>query len=273
MVNDDLNYTNLNKSLTVNRNKSGARFEHQDGVQSIHRAVLILRAVSKYSDKGARLSTIARKVDLHVATTRRILLVLCAEGFITYDSVLKLYYISPAIYSLCTIPQYSIIRNRYRFAIERITKETGDTVYLTIRSGDDTLGLDRAEGHCAIRIIYDIGMRLPLGLGASGLAILSCLPDKEVERILSTHELRYAQHNNMTVEKVRKLLKRARKLGYSLNEGNYQKGVTGVGVCLFDEQDEPIGAITVASISDRMDRSRCDEIAQLVKSEIALTKV
>ena len=72
----------------------------QDGAKSIHRALSVLRAVSEYSDKGARLTKIARKVKLHVATARRILLVLNSEGFVNFDPVSKLYHIGPEIYSL-----------------------------------------------------------------------------------------------------------------------------------------------------------------------------
>jgi DNA-binding IclR family transcriptional regulator len=229
--------------------------------------------VSNYSDKGARLSIIARKVDLHVATVRRILLVLCFEGFVTYEPVSKLYHLGPEIYRLSSIPQYSSIRDCYRLAIERIANKNGDTVYLKVRSGNDTLCIDRVEGNSSISVRFDIGMRLPMGLGASGLAILASLPDDEIQRILAANKFRYAHHANMTIEKVKELIKLARSLNYSLNEGNFQKGVTGVGLSIYNEREEPIGAITVASIFDRMSHNRCEEIAQLIKSEISLTQI
>ena len=246
--------------------------QQSDGTQSIRRAISILRAVVDYNDQGASLSHIARKLDLHVATVRRILSVLVKEDLLMHDPITKLYHLGPEIYSLGNTYQYSVIKNGYRLTLEHISEKSGDTVYLTVRSGNDILCIDRVEGNYFVRIIWDIGMRIPIGLGASGLAMLASFPEDEVESILSANQLRYANHNNMSVEKVRNLVKFARKLGYSLNEGNYQKGVTGVGVPIYNNQKEPIGAVTVASISDRMDRSRCEEIALLIKSEIGLVK-
>jgi len=262
----------MKQTKKSNKHESELDSTQSNGPQSIHRALSVLRTVSKYSEKGARLSEIARKVELHVSTVRRILLVLCMEGFVTFDPVSKLYHLGSEIYSLCSIPQFFPLRNSYRLALENIAKKTEDTVFLFVRSGNDTLCIDRVDGHTTVRIIYDIGMRRPMGVGASGLAILACLPGGEVESILAANKLRYVQHNNMSVERVRDLVKIARELGFSLNKDNVQKDVTGVGVPIGPDKNNPIGAISVASISERMDQKRCAEISKIIKSEITLTE-
>ena len=60
----------MNWFLQLAKNMNDKR---QNSVQSIHRAIAILRAVSKYDEKGVRLSKVAQEVNLHVATTRRLL--------------------------------------------------------------------------------------------------------------------------------------------------------------------------------------------------------
>lgn len=262
----------MKQTQKSNKHESELASTQSNGPQSIHRALSVLRTVSKYSEKGARLSEIAIKVELHVSTVRRILLVLCTEGFATFDPVSKLYHLGSEIYSLCSIPQFFSLRNSYRLALEHIANKTEDTVFLFVRSGNDTLCIDRVDGHTTIRIIYDIGMRRPMGLGASGLAILACLPDVEVERILAANKLRYLQHNNLSVERVRDLVKIARELGFSLNKDNVQNGVTGVGISIGTEENDPIGAISVASTSERMTQKRCAEISQIIESEITITE-
>lgn len=244
----------------------------QTGTQSVQRAVTILRAVARHNNRGVRLTEVAREVQLNIATTRRLLSVLTTEGFITFDPVTKLYYLGPEIYSLGNTDQYSPIRNTYSLILERIAKETEDTVYLVIRTGYDMIAIDRVEGNFSIRIMFETGVRLPLGIGAGSLAILSALPDKELESVLSANKLRYPKYNEMSVVKVRNLVKLARELGYSINDGNFLKGVTGVSVSIYNSKKIAIGAITVASISERLNRDRCDVIAKLITSEILLIK-
>ena len=67
----------------------------------------------------------------------------------------------------------------------------------------------------------------------------------------------------MTVEKVKSLVKFARKIGYAVNEGNTQKGVTAVAIPLFDSQNIPTGAIAVASVSKQIDPIRRAQVAEI----------
>ena len=241
----------------------------QTGAQSVQRAVTILRTVARHNNRGVRLTEVASEIQIHIATTRRLLSALTTERFITFDPVTKLYYLGPEIYSLGNTDQYSPIRNTYSIALERIAKKSEDTVYLVIRSGYDMIAIDRVEGNFSIRIMFDTGVRIPLGIGAGSLAILSALPDKELESVLSINKLRYPKYNEMSVVKIRNLVKLARELSYSINDGNFLKGVTGVSVPIYNVKKKVIGAITVASISERLNRDRCGEIAGLIKSEIA----
>lgn len=248
-----------------------ASSQPQQGAQSVHRTISILRSVARHNDQGARLSKIARDIDLHVATVRRILSALATEGFITHDPVSKLYHLGLELFSLGNKAHQFTIRDWCRVTLERIANETGDTACLIMRSGNDSLCLDRVEGKFPIRIMsYDVGARRPLGIGAGSLALIAFLPDEQVETILSANELRYSKHNNMTARKVRGLVNLSRHLSYSLNKGHFLKGVTGVGVPIYNGQKEVVASISVSAISERMDRYRHKEIAKLIKSEIAL---
>jgi DNA-binding IclR family transcriptional regulator len=245
----------------------------QKGTQSIQRTIALLRAVAQKNDQGVRLSQLARKVGLHVATVRRILTVLAEEGLITYDPASKLYRLGLELYVLGSAAKQFAIREWFHDILKRIAQETEDTVYLITRSGNDALCIDRVEGKFPIRIMtYDIGARHPLGVGTAGLTYLAFLPDDEAEKILYANKSRYGKYNNMNEQKIRSLTALTRKRGYTINEGNYLKGVTGVGFPILNQQGEVIAAISVAAISERMGRRRQLSIVRLLKSEIALMK-
>jgi len=235
------------------------------GAQSIQRAVAILRAVAKHNETGQRLSMIAREVGLNVATARRILQVLCAEGLITHDLVSKLYHLGLALFHLGTAAHQFAIRELFRTSLERIARETNDTVFLLIRSGNDVLCVDRAEGGYHIRTVtIDVGARRPLGIGVGSLALIAFLPEGKFEAIVSANEARYPHYRNMTARKIRILGRASRSAGYVVSEGLFHEGVTSLGIPIFDNE-EVVAAITVAAICQRMDLKRRGEIVRLVK--------
>jgi DNA-binding IclR family transcriptional regulator len=63
------------------------------GVQSIHRAIALLRDVVLHNDRGARLRDLAKRTQLHTATARRMLNALVSEGLLTYDPAARLYHL------------------------------------------------------------------------------------------------------------------------------------------------------------------------------------
>lgn len=242
------------------------RPEYRKGAQSIQRAISLIRAVARHNERGISLSRVAPEAGLHVATAHRILSVLAQEGFITHDPISKLYYLGVDLFLLGNAAQQFTIRNLFRTALERIAAETGDTVFLLMRSGNDALCIDRVEGKFPIRtIMIDIGVRRPLGVGAGSLALITFLPADQFEAILSANASRYPQYKNLTAEDIRKLAAISHHHGYVVSEGLFHEGVTSIGVPLFDPQKEVIASITVSSISQRMDEKRRQEIVQLVR--------
>ena len=53
--------------------------------------------------------------------------------------------------------------------LQRLVQMTQNTIFLTLRSGNDGVCIDRKEGGHAIRSYTVIGTRRPLGIGAGGL--------------------------------------------------------------------------------------------------------
>ncbi|UCF94326.1 MAG: IclR family transcriptional regulator [Desulfobacterales bacterium] len=253
--------------------KSKPHVALQAGAQSVHRTIRLLRAVADSNDRGMRLTQIAQKTGLPTTTVHRILAVLVAEEFLEYDLVSKCYRIGIELYAIASRARRFALRDKYRNCLENIARATQDSVYLVVRSGPDALCIDYIEGKSTIRIMtYDVGSRRPLGIGAGSLALLAFAPDDEVEGILKANELRYRKNNNMTVSELKGLIKQARALGYAFNQGHFMKGINGVGVPIYDEQGDVVAAVSVGSITERINPMRSQEIAELIKSEIALMR-
>jgi len=243
--------------------------DYPKGAQSIQRAISLLWYIAKRNERGVTLSQIARQSGINVATVHRILSALTQEGLISRDPVSKLYHLDFGLFLLGDAAHQYSIRNQFRTLLEHIARESGDTVFLLIRSGNDVLCIDRVEGKFPIRtILVDIGARRPLGIGAGSLALIAFLPDDQFETFLSANATRYLKYKNLTPKDIRNLAAISRKKGYVVSKGLFHDGVTSIGIPMFNRRKEVIASITVSTISQRMDQKRCQEIFRLVKKLI-----
>ncbi len=243
--------------------------KRSNGLQSIHRAVSILRVVSKNNHHGIRLSTICSEVGLKTSTTHRLLSSLVVEEMLTYDPFSKLYHLGFELHKLGGAAyQYSIIEYCHD-AMEKIARETEDTVFLSVRLGASGICLKRVEGTYPVRIFtVDEGSRRPLGIGASNLAILASIPDEQINQVLTFNKKFYPYYNNQTEADIWRLIKLTRKLGYALHDRIYNNDVIAVGLPVFDLRGEVVAAISVAAIPSRMVRERREKIVKLIRSEL-----
>jgi DNA-binding IclR family transcriptional regulator len=192
--------------------------------------------------------------------------VLTREGLVFHDPASRYYHLGIDLFLLAGAAQQFTLRHQFRTALEKIAQETGDTVFLLIRSGNDALCLDRVEGKSPIRTVpIDIGIRRPLGIGAGSLALIAFSAPEQVEPILQANARRYPQFKKLTREDIQSMAARSREFGYVVSEGLFHEGVTSVGMPVFRENGEVIAAITVSSISQRMGEKRRRELYQLVK--------
>lgn len=250
--------------MSTNNDKSGA------GTQSIERATQIMRIIASRNSTGMRLVDIARHAKLERPTVHRIVKCLVNEGLVKGNAESRRYFLGHLTFELGLAASSNFnLRDICHSALVRLAEKSGDTIFLAIRSGADSVCIDRVEGSFPIKTLtLDIGTRRPLGVGAGGLALLMTLPDKTQEEILAANALRLAAYNNLTVPDLKVLLKRCRELGYALNDAHITPGATSVGLPIRSRSGEPLVAISIGAISSRMTAARQRELVSLIRTEI-----
>lgn len=247
--------------------RRGAR---RSGTQSIQRAALLVRLIASRSQPGSRLADVVQHSQLERSTVRRMLKCLIEEGFVRQDAESRRYALGPLVFELglAAAPQFNLV-DICRPALARLAEATGDTVFLTVRSGYDTVCIDRKEGSYPIKTLtLDVGTRRPLGAGAGGLALLMPLPDPEVKAIVNANAVQLRGYNNLTVPSLTAMLQRARELGYALNDNHITAGATSIGLPIISRYGQPFAAISVGAISSRMSAERQRKVAALLRKEV-----
>ncbi|TAK47329.1 MAG: IclR family transcriptional regulator [Xanthobacteraceae bacterium] len=240
------------------------------GTQSIERAAQVMRLIASGNSIGLRLVDISRHAKLERPTAHRILKCLMAEGLVKQDRETRRYFLGHLIFELGLAASTNFnLRDICAPSLTRLAEKTGDTVFLTIRSGFDSVCIDRKEGSFPIRTLtLDVGTRRPLGVGAGGLALLMSLPDQAIQKIISANALRLIAYNNLTVPTVMGLMRRSQKLGYALNDRQITPGATSLGLPIRSRSGEPFLAISIGAINGRMTEERQKELASLIRIEV-----
>ncbi len=241
------------------------------GTQSIERALSLLREIAAHNRGGTRLLDLATRTGLQRPTVHRMLKCLAAENMVQQDPDSHRYFLGSMMFELglSAAPRFNL-REICHPALARIAEATGDTVFLSQRSGLDTVCLDRHEGAFPIKTFtLEIGMRRPLGVGIGSLAILAELQDEDIRNIIASNAPRMPEYG-LTPNSLLSQIKKAQKLGYAVRETPTLAGVRSIGQALHNRSGIPFAALSVSAISSRMTEKRVAELAILLKNEARL---
>lgn len=243
------------------------------GTQSIERALTLMREIAAHNRMGSRLLDLASRTGLQRPTVHRMLKCLTAENMVLQDPDSHRYYLGPMVFELglTAAPRFNL-REICHPAMNRIAEATGDTVFLTQRSGLDAVCVDRQEGTFPIKTFtLEIGMRRPLGVGTGSLAILAALSDEEVRHVINANAPRLPEYG-LTTTSLLAQVKRAQKLGYAVREMPSLAGVRSIGHALHNQSGMAFAALSVSAISSRMSEKRVIELATMLRNETRLVE-
>ena len=237
------------------------------GAQVTARIALLLRLVGR-APAGALISDLVRDSGLTRPTVHRLLASLAAEGLLDHDPARHTWHYGPEIFVMGVVAAERYpIEELARPSLRRLAEETGESAFLSIRRGAETVCLLREEGSFPIRsFVLHEGVRFPLGVASAGLAILAFLPEDEVTALLggSLTETWGPAH---TVAGIRANLEQTRTTGYAVNPGLILEGSWGMGAAIFDRSGRPAWALSLTGIEPRFRPERQPMLGRLLLEE------
>lgn len=243
------------------------------GSQSVQRTLVLLNLVgvlARDRPEGVSLAELTRVSERPKASVRRALIALMHAGYVEQDSKTARYRLGVQAAVLGELASHGADRlgEASTDSLIRLADAAGDTAFLTVRHGSYAVCARRQEGPGPIRnFALAVGDRHPLGIGAGSLAILSALPDEEVEQVIAATAAARQRYPRFDDETMRRLVRRSRKNGYALNDGLVIPGSWAIGVVVPDADDRPVAALSIASIAERLRGARRDELVELLQRE------
>ena len=244
--------------------------EAQASVKTIGRAAHVLQALAEGAAAGMRLADVTAAVGLGKATVHRLLGALVDVGYVEYDEGARLYRLGYGLFALGSAARRFHVADLARPGLMRLAAATGDTVYLSIRDGDQALCLDRCTGSYPIRTLtLDIGDRRPLGIGAGSLALLAFQGESDIARVLATGEEARRDFAGFGCKDLAAMVATTQERGYALNDGRIVGAMMALGVPVRGADGRVLAALSIAAIRERMGEARRAELVAALQQEAA----
>ena len=234
-----------------------------DGVRSVERALQLLEIAA--AENSLRLTDFVSRSDLQKTTVLRLLRTLVDCGYLELEA--DYYRLGPSLIRLATksVPQIDHFANSSR-VVHAIAEECGDSVYLSLRAGENSVCIEAANGDYPVKTLtLRKGDVRPLGVGAGSLAVLSALGETELDKTLPIAAELAREWRGFDQASLRRAVEQTRKQGYALNPSKIIPGVTGIGIPIFSSSGVVLGALSVASLNERMGLERLGQLKGLLE--------
>jgi IclR family KDG regulon transcriptional repressor len=115
--------------------------------------------------------------------------------------------------------------------LQAINEKTKLSAFFGVRSDRQAVLIDKADSAYALKVSSEIGMQMPVLAGAGIKAMLSQLPDEEVDEILARSELKKYTRYSITSKAVykREILE-VRRQGVAYDKEEYIEGMVAFAV-------------------------------------------
>jgi DNA-binding IclR family transcriptional regulator len=257
-------------SPTGKRPRQRARATAPLGTQAIQRAAGILHEIALHRREGLREVDLVMRTGIKQPTVHRILKCLLAEGMVMQDPGTRGYLLGQRIFEFgLAAASHFNLRDYCQAALARLAADTKDTVFLIVKSGFESVVVDRKEGTFPIRTMpLEIGDRRPLGMGAASQALLMALSDAEIAEVIQANDEVLRGEHGVNPDALRRKLTRSRRRGYAVTKGYGYPGITGVGVPIRNAWGAPLAAISVTATAPRMTDSHIKTVYLALQKEV-----
>jgi IclR family transcriptional regulator, KDG regulon repressor len=222
-------------------------------MQTIDRAMQVTAVLASNGTKRwFSITELSKECELPVSTLHRLLQSMKEHGLIQQDPDLKLYslgnkWLEYGLQMYDTFDFVSLIRPE----MEKLMHEVEESVYFSKPVGLESLIVERID--CLqnpIRLNDQLGIRIPLHIGAANKTMLAHMPNHEILKIVDA--LLPQEEKEAFLE----VLKQTKDAGYGVSHGEKTKGTSSVAAPIFNQLSELIGAISIGYVDFNVTEER-----------------
>jgi IclR family KDG regulon transcriptional repressor len=150
--------------------------------------------------------------------------------------------------------------------LQTLNEQTKLSAFLGLRSDVHAILVDKVDSAYGIKVSSEIGMRMPSLAGAGIKAMLSQLPDREIDEILIRTKLtRYTPHSVVNKAAYRRQILEVRKEGIAYDREEYIEGMIAFAVPVQANNRHLQAAVWTVGLTSQVPESSLVELTELMK--------
>ncbi|HYJ68923.1 MAG TPA: IclR family transcriptional regulator [Nocardioidaceae bacterium] len=237
-------------------------------VQSVDRAVALLRAVARASGSESTVTALAAACGLNRATAWRILTTLEAQGMVVADRETGRFRIGFGVVELAGAAGADALVRAAHPMLERVCRQAGETAALAVLDGRALKYVDEVAPTAIVAAIWR-GREVPLHATSTGKALLAFSEPAEVERMTGPRLERFTKTTITSRAKLRAELDRTRERGYGVCRGEYESSAWGVSAPMLDSSGRPLAILSIWGPANRVTDARFEALGEIARDAAA----
>ncbi|WP_043532079.1 IclR family transcriptional regulator [Litchfieldella xinjiangensis] len=216
--------------------------EDRQLIDSLARGFAILECLSR-ARRPLGNGEIAALVDLPPSSVSRLTHSLTVLGYIRRSPSQRTYELTPKNLMLGypVLAGMSLL-DRVRPYLKSISEQTGETVTLAVRDGLYSTFAEVVQGVNLVAVRLSTGARLRLANSASGIAMVSALPEKEKHTVTARIRAEITRRGE-DLAVFNNSLEECEATGVAIVRNTWQKGIGGVAIAV--QAQGELGALTM----------------------------
>ncbi len=226
-------------------------------LSSVTNALRVLKSYDVHHREWG-VSELARHLDIGKSTAHRLLATMTEERILEQDAETGRYRLGIAIVDLAgaVATQYDL-HEAVLTPMTELRQRSGETVQVAVLDGREVVYVERLDSPNTLRTFLEVGRRNHAHCTATGKALLSCLPERVLEKTLNGWVLApVTPHTIINIKQFRLVLKDARENGYAENWHESEVGVVSIGAPIHARDGHVVAALSIAGPSERIEPYR-----------------
>lgn len=225
---------------------------------SLHRSVILLNAIAANSHRGSTMTKLVSRTGLPRPTIHRVLNQLISIGWVERDASGRFNLgFDLAALGYSAMGRHPIERVAHT-ELSQLSMALNQTVYLSVRSGLDTVCIGRYDSGSEIQVGRGwVGMRGPFGMTPACLGMFARMPLDEADDIVRMNLSRYHRIEGFDEKGFHETLAESFRTGLGVyNNILLDRTTSGLGVAVLDPSGYPVAGIGTVYINGWLDEGQ-----------------
>ena len=226
-------------------------------LKALDKSLAILEILSQ-ENSALSIAELSQRLGIYPSTIHRILDTLRYWGYVEQDPHTQRYQLGLKVLELgmAKFQGMELVKEAASY-LKELQNQLNETVHLAILEEGEVLYLDKRESSQSIRMVSQVGRRLPAHCTGLGKVLLAYLEEEEQEKVIKEKGLfRFTENTITNKKKLKEELSKVREQGFAEDRGEHEKDVRCLAAPIKDHRGTVIAAVSLAVPAFRMNASK-----------------